>query len=203
MVRAHRACMISAMGFSAVFLTSYLVYHYNVGNVRFSGEGWVRSLYFSILIPHVILAAVIVPLAITTIVFALRGKFAQSSANRALDLAAVDVRVGDGRDRLPDAVPHVHADLSAAGDGVRAVRAALKQRGGSLDSTDPASNARFFVILTTGAPATGGTDLGQLRASEAGTGSEIAKRSFATLSRSGGSIPPDASARGSSDCPGS
>ena len=75
MVRAHRACMISAMGFSAVFLTSYLVYHYNVGNVRFSGEGWVRSLYFSILIPHVILAGVIVPLAITTIWFALRGNF--------------------------------------------------------------------------------------------------------------------------------
>ena len=63
-VRAHRACMISAMGFSAVFLTSYLVFHYNVGNVRFSGEGWVRSLYFSILIPHVILAGVIVPLAL-------------------------------------------------------------------------------------------------------------------------------------------
>jgi putative membrane protein len=74
-VRAHRACMISAMGFSAVFLTSYLVFHYNVGNVRFSGEGWVRSLYFSILIPHVILAGVIVPLAITTIWFALRGNF--------------------------------------------------------------------------------------------------------------------------------
>jgi putative membrane protein len=75
MVRAHRACMISAMGFSAVFLTSYLVYHYNVGNVRFSGQGWVRSLYFSILIPHVILAGVIVPLAIATIWFALKGSF--------------------------------------------------------------------------------------------------------------------------------
>jgi putative membrane protein len=74
-VRAHRVCMITAMGFSAVFLTSYLIYHYNVGNVRFSGEGWVRSLYFSILIPHVILAGVIVPLAVATITFALRGNF--------------------------------------------------------------------------------------------------------------------------------
>jgi putative membrane protein len=74
-VRAHRACMITAMGFSAMFLTSYLVYHWNVGNVRFSGEGWVRSLYFSILIPHVILAGVIVPLALTTLTFALRGNF--------------------------------------------------------------------------------------------------------------------------------
>jgi uncharacterized membrane protein YozB (DUF420 family) len=74
-VRAHRACMLSAMGFSVVFLTSYLTYHYNVGNVRFSGQGWVRTLYFSILIPHVILAVVIVPLALTTIYFALKGNF--------------------------------------------------------------------------------------------------------------------------------
>ena len=74
-VRAHRACTIGAMGFSAAFLTSYLVYHYNVGNVRFSGEGWVRSLYFAILIPHVILAGVIVPLVFATIWFALRGNF--------------------------------------------------------------------------------------------------------------------------------
>lgn len=74
-VRAHRACMLAAMGFSAAFLTSYLVYHYNVGNVHFSGEGWVRSLYFAILIPHVILAAVIVPLIFATIWFALRGNF--------------------------------------------------------------------------------------------------------------------------------
>jgi len=63
------------MGFSVVFLTSYLTYHYNVGNVRFSGQGWVRTLYFSILIPHVILAVVIVPLALTTIYFALKGNF--------------------------------------------------------------------------------------------------------------------------------
>ena len=87
--------MISAMGFSAVFLTSYLIYHYNVGNVRFSGAGWVRSLYFSILIPHVILAGVIVPLALATIWFALTRQLPPSSANRAMDLAAVDVRLGN------------------------------------------------------------------------------------------------------------
>ena len=74
-VRAHRACMISAMGFSAVFLTSYLVYHYNVGNVRFSGEGWIRSLYFAILVPHVILAGATVPFILATLWFALRGSF--------------------------------------------------------------------------------------------------------------------------------
>jgi uncharacterized membrane protein YozB (DUF420 family) len=74
-VRAHRLCMLTAMGFSTAFLTSYLVYHYNVGNVRFSGQGWVRSLYFSILIPHVILAGAMVPFVIATIWFALRGNF--------------------------------------------------------------------------------------------------------------------------------
>ena len=74
-VRAHRACMLSAMGVSAVFLTSYLTYHYQVGNVRFGGQGWIRPVYFAILIPHVILAGLIVPLALVTIYFALRGNF--------------------------------------------------------------------------------------------------------------------------------
>jgi putative membrane protein len=74
-VAAHRACMISALIVSTAFLASYLLYHYEVGNVRFSGQGWVRTLYFAILIPHVILAGVIVPLAIITVTFALRDRF--------------------------------------------------------------------------------------------------------------------------------
>ena len=74
-VKAHRACMISAMAVSTIFLASYLTYHYHVGNVRFGGEGWIRPVYFAILIPHVILAGLIVPLAIATIAFALRGNF--------------------------------------------------------------------------------------------------------------------------------
>ena len=74
-VKAHRACMISAMVVSTIFLASYLTYHYHVGNVRFGGEGWIRPVYFAILIPHVILAGLIVPLAIATIAFALRGNF--------------------------------------------------------------------------------------------------------------------------------
>src|SRR5260370_22103038 len=74
-VRAHRACMISTFVVSTIFLSSYLLYHYEVGNVRFSGHGWVRALYFAILIPHVTLAGVIVPLALRTMWFALRGNF--------------------------------------------------------------------------------------------------------------------------------
>jgi putative membrane protein len=74
-VRAHRACMISTFVVSTIFLSSYLLYHYEVGNVRFSGHGWARTLYFAILIPHIILAGVIVPLALVTMWFALRGNF--------------------------------------------------------------------------------------------------------------------------------
>ena len=74
-VAAHRACMISALIVSAVFLTSYLTYHYHVGDVRFSGTGWVRPLYFAILIPHIILAGLIVPMALATAWFALKGRF--------------------------------------------------------------------------------------------------------------------------------
>src|SRR5258705_4138682 len=74
-VRAHRACMISTFIVSTIFLSSYLLYHYEVGNVRFSGHGWVRALYFAILIPHVTLAGVIVPLALRTMWLALPVQF--------------------------------------------------------------------------------------------------------------------------------
>ena len=72
---AHRTCMLSACVTSALFLISYLIYHYFVGSVPFKGVGWIRTVYFSILISHVILAAAIVPLALMTLVRALRGNF--------------------------------------------------------------------------------------------------------------------------------
>lgn len=74
-VHAHRACMIAAVAVSAAFLASYSIYHYQVGDVRFTGQGWVRPLYFSILVPHVMLAGVIVPLALITLYFAMRRRF--------------------------------------------------------------------------------------------------------------------------------
>lgn len=74
-VRAHRAFMLSAFAVSAAFFISYLTYHYEVGNVRFQGHGFVRPLYFSILISHVSLAAAIVPLVLITLWRALRGNF--------------------------------------------------------------------------------------------------------------------------------
>jgi uncharacterized membrane protein YozB (DUF420 family) len=74
-IRAHRACMLSAFTASALFLISYVIYHIRVGNVRFLGQGWIRPVYFTLLISHVFLAIVILPLAIITLTRALREQF--------------------------------------------------------------------------------------------------------------------------------
>ena len=74
-VPRHKKLMLSATGVSGLFLISYLIYHYGVGSVRFTHEGLARTVYFAILIPHVILAAVQVPLIIAVLTFALRGTF--------------------------------------------------------------------------------------------------------------------------------
>jgi uncharacterized membrane protein YozB (DUF420 family) len=72
---AHKRVMIAALVSSALFLTSYLVYHAQVGSVRFRGQGPVRTVYFTILLTHTVLAVVIVPLVGMTLVPALRGRF--------------------------------------------------------------------------------------------------------------------------------
>jgi len=64
---AHKRFMISAFVVSCAFLVSYLVYHYRVGHVAFQGQGWIRPVYFALLISHTILAAVIVPLILITL----------------------------------------------------------------------------------------------------------------------------------------
>ena len=63
----HKACMIAALVMSGLFLTSYVIYHLQVGSVPFKGTGWIRTVYFAVLIPHVILAAGIVPLVVITV----------------------------------------------------------------------------------------------------------------------------------------
>jgi uncharacterized membrane protein YozB (DUF420 family) len=77
---AHRAVMISAVVTSSLFLASYLYYHYHVGSVRFSGQGWSRPVYYSILISHTLLAIAIVPLVIITLIRALRERFDRHAA---------------------------------------------------------------------------------------------------------------------------
>ena len=74
-IQAHRACMLSAFFVSAAFLISYVTYHIRVGNVLFQGQGWIRPVYFTLLISHVTLALVILPLAIITLSRALREQF--------------------------------------------------------------------------------------------------------------------------------
>jgi uncharacterized membrane protein YozB (DUF420 family) len=71
----HRACMLSALLVSSVFMVSYLAYHAAVGYMPFSGQGLIRPFYFALLASHVILAALIVPLVLATVFFALRGNF--------------------------------------------------------------------------------------------------------------------------------
>jgi uncharacterized membrane protein YozB (DUF420 family) len=64
---AHVTCMLSAFAVSTLFLLSYVIYHYHAGSKPFPGQGWIRPVYFTLLLTHVVLAAAIVPLALTTI----------------------------------------------------------------------------------------------------------------------------------------
>jgi uncharacterized membrane protein YozB (DUF420 family) len=74
-VAVHRACMLTAIGLSILFLTSYLVYHAQVGSRPYGHGGWLRTLYLSILLAHTVLAVAIVPLVGTTLYRALRTQF--------------------------------------------------------------------------------------------------------------------------------
>ena len=74
-VRLHRACMITAVVTSSLFLISYLYYHAHVRSVHFPGTGWVRPLYFTILISHTVLAAVVVPLVVLSLNYGLSSRF--------------------------------------------------------------------------------------------------------------------------------
>jgi uncharacterized membrane protein YozB (DUF420 family) len=72
---AHRICMVSAFICSMVFLAAYLYFHFHAGLIRFGGQGWIRPVYFTLLISHTTLAIVTLPLVLVTLSFALREKF--------------------------------------------------------------------------------------------------------------------------------
>ncbi len=72
---AHRACMVTALIISSIFMISYLTYHSQVGYMPFVGQGLIRPVYFTLLASHVVLAAAIVPLVLVTAVFAIGGNF--------------------------------------------------------------------------------------------------------------------------------
>src|SRR4051812_38638235 len=76
-IDAHRRVMIAAFATSSLFLICYVVYHAQVGSVRFTRQGFVRPLYFGILITHVTLAAAVPPLAIITLSRGLQKRFVE------------------------------------------------------------------------------------------------------------------------------
>lgn len=71
----HQKFMWAALVTSAVFLVNYVIYHYRAGSVPYPYHDWTRTLYFVILIPHVILAALIVPFIVAAVLFAVRQQF--------------------------------------------------------------------------------------------------------------------------------
>jgi uncharacterized membrane protein YozB (DUF420 family) len=74
-IPVHRFCMVGAFISSTLFLISYVVYHLQVGSVRFQGRGWTRPVYFTLLLSHTVLAAALVPLVLVTLSRALREQF--------------------------------------------------------------------------------------------------------------------------------
>jgi uncharacterized membrane protein YozB (DUF420 family) len=74
-VTGHKACMLAAFATSSLFLASYLILRYYTGMTRFTGQGWIRPVYFTILTSHTVLAAGIVPLVLVTLSRALRRHF--------------------------------------------------------------------------------------------------------------------------------
>ena len=71
----HKKCMLAALASSTAFLTSYVIYHANTGSRPFPGHGTIRIVYFVILVSHVLLAATILPLALTTTARGLRAQY--------------------------------------------------------------------------------------------------------------------------------
>jgi putative membrane protein len=76
-ILAHKVCMLTAFVCSTVFFALYLYFHFHAGIIRFGGQGWIRPVYFTILISHTILAVVSLPLVLITLSFALRSRFGQ------------------------------------------------------------------------------------------------------------------------------
>jgi uncharacterized membrane protein YozB (DUF420 family) len=74
-IRQHRAVMIAAVSVSTLFLASYLYYHAQVGSVRFTKTGFIRTVYFTVLLTHTILAAAIVPMVLMSLSRGLSGKY--------------------------------------------------------------------------------------------------------------------------------
>jgi uncharacterized membrane protein YozB (DUF420 family) len=76
-INAHRNAMLGAFACSSLFLISYVIYHAQAGSRPFTGQGAIRYIYFAILISHVVLAAAILPMAVSTLSRGLRGRYVE------------------------------------------------------------------------------------------------------------------------------
>ena len=76
-IETHRKLMTSAIVFSALFLVLYVIYHSTSDSTPFGGEGWIRPVYFTLLISHILLSIIIIPLVLVTYVRALAKRFDQ------------------------------------------------------------------------------------------------------------------------------
>jgi putative membrane protein len=79
-IAAHRACMLAAFACSTIFLACYLYYHFHAGVIKFQGHGWIRPVYFALLLSHTILAVVVVPMVLVTLARGLRSDFPRHRA---------------------------------------------------------------------------------------------------------------------------
>jgi len=77
MIRVHKIINLSTFGLSALFLVSYVLFHYFIAETTFGGEGVIRTVYYTILVSHIILAAIVLPLILLSFYHALNGNFAK------------------------------------------------------------------------------------------------------------------------------
>ncbi len=76
-VQPHTALMIAAFLFSAAFLVCYITYYWLHGNTVFTGQGWIRPVYFAVLISHILLSIVALPMVLTTFYFSMTQQFSR------------------------------------------------------------------------------------------------------------------------------
>ncbi|MHC4063246.1 MAG: DUF420 domain-containing protein [Planctomycetota bacterium] len=74
-IRLHRGLMLAAFTTSTAFFTCYVIYHIVAGSRPFTGQGWVRPVYYTVLFTHVVLAAALLPLVLVTLIRALRRRY--------------------------------------------------------------------------------------------------------------------------------
>ena len=123
---AHRRAMLLAVASSTLFLVSYLAYHFEVGSVRFTGQGPIRTVYFVILVGHTVLAAAIVPLVLVTLTARAARPLRRAPRPRTHHPPAVAVGVRVRRRRLLDAVPALGRPALLPADPVAHAQAAVR-----------------------------------------------------------------------------